>query len=200
MITREDVWRELELLPMWQLRVPVVSIPIQNIQNIQNIEVMATAIAEIPVVEVLPTTSENQTTSQNIAPIAFEMTLSQDKKWAFIYKLADRMDAASQSILLSNILQALYIDKPVKSQLQNLTENPLTEISTQVIVAMGEPAAQALLNSQDSIENLRGKVHTVAGSTVVATYDLAHLLAKPLDKANTWQDLCLVRNLVDALP
>ena len=186
MMTRDDMLRELELLPMWKLRAPVESTPIQKVEII---EVMATAIAAMPAAEASPTTSEN------IAPISFEMTLSQDKNWAFICKPADRMDTASQSILLSNILQALHIDKPVKSQVQNLAE-----IGAQVIVAMGESTAQTLLNSQDSIESLRGKLHTVADSTVVATYDLAHLLANQLDKASTWQDLCLARSAINVLP
>ena len=175
--TREDVLRELELLPVWRLRAPVES---ASIQKVEVTETIATANVETLSVEHPPAIREN------IAPILFEITLSHDKKWAFICKPADRIDATSQGMLLSNILQALHIDKPIKSQVQNLTE-----IGAQVIMAMGEATAQALLNSQDSIENLRGKLHTVADSTVVATYDLAHLLANPLDKANTWQDLCL---------
>ena len=186
MMTRDDMLRELELLPMWKLRAPVEATPIQKIEIAETI---VTANVENLPVEPSPTTSEN------IAPISFEMTLSQDKNWAFICKPADRMDTASQSMLFSNILQALHIDKPVKSQLQNLTE-----IGAQVIVAMGESAAQALLNSQDSIESLRGKLHTVADLTVVATYDLAHLLANPQDKASTWQDLCLARSAINVLP
>ena len=185
MMTREDVLRELDLLPVWKLRAPVEAM---RIQKVEIAETIATANVETLPVGASPAIGEN------IAPILFEMTLSQDKKWAFVCKPTYRIDAASQGMLLSNILQALHIDKPVKSQVQNLTE-----IGAQVIVAMGETTAQALLITQDSIENLRGKLHAVADSTVVATYDLAHLLANPLDKANTWQDLCLASAHIQSL-
>ena len=163
------------------------------IQKVEIAETIATANVEIFAVEASPAISEN------IAPLLFEITLSHDKKWAFIGRPADRTApnsevAASQNVLLSNILQALHIDKPIKSQLQNLTET-----GAQVIVALGEAVAQTLLNSQDSIENLRGKLHTIAGLSMVVTYDIDHLLANPLDKAKTWQDLCLARSAIAAL-
>ena len=185
MMTRDDMLRELELLPTWKLRAPVQATPIQKVEIAETI---ATANVEILAVEASPAISEN------IAPLLFELTLSHDKKWAFIGKPADRIDAASQNVLLSNILQALHIDKPIKSQVQNLTET-----GAQVIVALGEAVAQTLLNSQDSIENLRGKLHTIAGLSMVVTYDIDHLLANPLDKAKTWQDLCLARSAIAAL-
>jgi uracil-DNA glycosylase len=187
-MTREDALRELELLPVWKLRAPkeiLFALP-----TITETVIAAT-------IEAAPTAGED------LAATVFEMTLSQDKKWAFIYKPADRLDtrlqartgmSESSGMLLSNILQALHIDKPVKSQVQNLTE-----IRAQVIVVMGETVAQKLLNSQDSIENLRRKLHKVADSKVVVTDDLIHLLANPLDKARAWQDLCLARSAIESL-
>lgn len=181
-MTREDVLRELELLPVWKLRTPA---------EVSFVEPIIAEKTTTVVVETLPVASKT------IAPIVFEMTVSQDKKWAFISKPTDRMDTGLQAMLFSGILQALHIDKPVKSQLQNLTVKNLADIKAQVIVAMGEAAAQALLNSQDPIEKLRGKLHAKADSSIVVTYDLPHLLANPLDKAKTWQDLCLARSGID---
>ena len=140
MMRRDDMLRELELLPVWKLRAPVKTPLLEPVIAEPNI----TAITEaLPAV------------SADLAPAIFEIMLSQDKNWAFIYKPADRTDIGLQGILLNNILQALHIDKPIQSTAQNLSE-----INAQLIVAMGESVAQTLLNSQNPIENLRGQGHS----------------------------------------
>ena len=65
---------------------------------------------------------------------------------------------------------------------------------------MGRFAAQSLLGTDASIASLRGRVHRieVAGRSVpvVVTYHPAYLLRNLEDKAKSWADLCLARDVV----
>jgi len=71
-------------------------------------------------------------------------------------------------------------------------------IEPQVIIALGAPAAQTLLNTKDSIGRLRGRFHDFypSGSALVgnpiplmATYHPAYLLRSPWEKRKAWEDL-----------
>jgi DNA polymerase len=72
-------------------------------------------------------------------------------------------------------------------------------VNPAVIVVMGRFAAQSLLGTDASIASLRGRWHriTVAGRQipVVVTYHPAYLLRNLADKAKSWADLCLAREV-----
>jgi len=66
------------------------------------------------------------------------------------------------------------------------------------ILALGRLAAQALLDSDGDLEQLRGVVHEFRCETgrripLVATYHPASLLSRPQYKAGAWRDLNLAR-------
>lgn len=67
------------------------------------------------------------------------------------------------------------------------------------ILALGRDVAQSLLNTDEPLHDLRGRVHDleVAGQRIalVASYHTGHLLNHPADKAAAWQDLQLLRSL-----
>lgn len=73
-----------------------------------------------------------------------------------------------------------------------------------LIVAMGRPAAQTLLQSEIKIAAMRGRVqHYVDGDLripVLVTYHPAYLLRNLNDKAKAWEDLCLARATMTAQP
>jgi uracil-DNA glycosylase len=71
-------------------------------------------------------------------------------------------------------------------------------VRPRIILAMGRFAVQSLLRTQDPIGRLRGKVHHYEGVPVVVTYHPAYLLRNPLDKARSWEDLCLAASVMDA--
>ena len=66
-------------------------------------------------------------------------------------------------------------------------------IQPKLILALGRLAAQSLLDTDEAIGSLRGRVHTFQGVPLVATYHPAYLLRKPTEKARAWEDLCLAR-------
>jgi uracil-DNA glycosylase family 4 len=66
-------------------------------------------------------------------------------------------------------------------------------------VVMGRFAAQSLLGTDASIASLRGRVHTIDVDgrkvPVIVTYHPAYLLRNLADKAKSWSDLCLARQV-----
>jgi len=74
----------------------------------------------------------------------------------------------------------------------------LDRIRPRVILAMGNTAAETLLNTKQSLGSLRGRVHQVRGMPVVVTYHPAALLRNPHWKKPTWDDVRIARQLLDA--
>ncbi len=174
-MTREDVLRELELLPVWRLRAPKAS-PVEftqkPVETQKNTEVKVAEIIEKP--QLSPVTEKS-----------VYLLVSDDKKWAFVLPEALTGEA---EVLFNNILLALHINKTHTETLAHLT-------NTKVIVAMGEQAAQQLLNSTESIESLRGKAHVVENVPLVVTYHPNDLLQHLANKAKMWDDLCIAKPL-----
>jgi len=74
-------------------------------------------------------------------------------------------------------------------------------LKPEVIVALGAPAAQTLLNSAESIGRLRGRFHNFYTSgtpltgepiPLMPTYHPAYLLRSPGEKRKAWEDLMKV--------
>ena len=70
-------------------------------------------------------------------------------------------------------------------------------IQPRVLLAVGKFAAQWLSGAEQSIGRLRGRVHEYRGIPVVATYHPAYLLRSPHATRKTWQDLQLMRQVMD---
>jgi len=74
----------------------------------------------------------------------------------------------------------------------------LRTINPEVIIALGSPAAQTLLNTREGISRLRGRWHDfhLSGSPLVGeptplmpTFHPAYLLRSPGEKSKAWEDL-----------
>ena len=72
-------------------------------------------------------------------------------------------------------------------------------IKPRLIVALGRPAAQALLNQEVKISAARGRTFRYGDIPVVVTYHPAYLLRNQPDKAKAWEDLCFARKTMRAL-
>jgi DNA polymerase len=72
-------------------------------------------------------------------------------------------------------------------------ERQIELIQPKLIVALGRPAAQTLLQSDVKIAAARGKLHDYRGVPLIVTYHPAYLLRTLLDKAKAWEDLCFMR-------
>lgn len=68
----------------------------------------------------------------------------------------------------------------------------LDAIKPEVIVALGKFAAQTLLETEEKISDLRGRLHDYRGFKFVPTFHPAYLLRNPPAKREAWEDLQLV--------
>ena len=169
-MTREDVLRELELLPVWELRVPIVS-PVEIVQKITEVQ---------------------KTAEATVAETSYYVVVSDDKKWAFVLSQAL---TGTAKILFNNILLALQLNKTHTETVINLAGLLVSLADVKVIVAMGATASQQLLSSSESLEQLRGKVHVFESAPLVVTYHPDDLLQQLANKANMWDDLCIAKPL-----
>ncbi len=72
-------------------------------------------------------------------------------------------------------------------------ERQIALLQPRLIVALGRPAAQSLLQKELKIVAARGQLHTAFDVPVIVSYHPAYLLRTPTDKALAWEDLCLAR-------
>jgi len=68
----------------------------------------------------------------------------------------------------------------------------IATIAPRIIVALGRPAANQLLEVDAPISALRGQFHDRHGAKVMPTFHPAYLLREPDKKRETWSDLKLV--------
>lgn len=72
-------------------------------------------------------------------------------------------------------------------------------LQPKLIVALGKVAAQNLLECEDSISSLRGKLHHFSGIPLIVTYHPAYLLRALPEKAKAWKDLCFALATMQSL-
>lgn len=203
-MTREDMMRELELLPVWRLRAPSPeAVPLADVdQNItqQNIDLKASPqphLLEMTVEALLAIPEEANTT---LTPVAVEQKFthiwSEDGDYLFLLPNVEM--TADELKLFTNICKALQIKtKPAETSTDILAS--ISEMPAKLLLVMGETIAQVVLQSDESIDQLRGRSNQLLDVALVATYGLPHLLHHPEDKAKVWRDLCMGLQIVKDL-
>ena len=69
-------------------------------------------------------------------------------------------------------------------------------INPAVILCVGRIAAQRLLEREEPLARLRGRVHRLGRTPVVVTYHPAYLLRSPTEKRKSWEDLKLAMGVL----
>jgi uracil-DNA glycosylase family 4 len=82
-------------------------------------------------------------------------------------------------------------------QCSGFLQGQIDAIAPRALVAVGKFAAQALLQTEESIGRLRGQVHSYRGMPLVVTYHPAYLLRSPQATRTAWQDFQLLRQVLD---
>src|SRR5688500_12421337 len=82
-------------------------------------------------------------------------------------------------------------------QCSNFLLGQIDAIKPRALLAVGKFAAQALLQSEESIGRLRGRVHTYRGTPLIVTYHPAYLLRSPQASRLAWQDFQRLRQVLD---
>jgi DNA polymerase len=223
-LTREDMLRELELLPVWRLN-STVEITRQAKQErapseapvAQEIEPVVEAVAEIK--EELPQALETQEVKAQAPEIQasalpdianmdwaeLKQTVvgagDQNADWVFVGDVPTDGDAG---VLLDKMLIAIQLQRGKNVYLTQLSQpdyfkRQIALIQPKLIVTFGEKVAQRLLSSNDSLDILRGTVHKYQGISVIASYAPSHLLEHTQDKSKAWADLCFARDTIQGM-
>jgi uracil-DNA glycosylase len=99
-----------------------------------------------------------------------------------------------EEVFITNILKCRPPNNrdPKAEEVESCKEYLLHQqrlIQPKIILAVGRIAAQTLLNTNEPISRLRGKVHTFNNTPVVVVYHPAYLLRSLSEKRKAWQDL-----------
>jgi len=210
MMTREDVLRELELLPVWRLRTPLPSQlempPIASMQIAPEAFTIEEAEPAMAQLDIAPIEAPNNLAVLPIAeleelglvavelkeaePQRFTYMTSEDDCWLFV--LPDNILSADEAHLLHNIFMAMRIKtKPTEHTESAANIVDIIKVNPpMIVIVMGEATAQSILQSTEILANLRGTLQQFEGVALVATYDVGHLLQNLADKAKAWHDLC----------
>jgi DNA polymerase len=78
-------------------------------------------------------------------------------------------------------------------------ERQIALLQPKLIVALGRPAAQTLLQAEVKVGESRGRLFDFRGIPLIVTYHPAYLLRSLPDKAKAWEDLCFMRRTMRQL-
>ncbi len=196
---REELLRELELLPVWRLRTPLAdstlpaielpSVPeafteklIEQTAPVSPESMIAEAVTELMVESEPAPVGEipENTQAEPAAPVI-------QSPWLLLSPQTD--DAAQQ--LLENIVRALKLSpeelhvyhQPVK----------VAQVQSRFAILFGLEAANTFLGTNHTdLASIRGQMLTHAEMRYVITHHPDAMLANPLLKKEVWHDLCLL--------
>jgi len=219
-LTREDMLRELELLPAWRLRDAGEAACAMTAPAAQAASpVSSMGWDELKqAVAVCEACSLAQTRTRTVFGVGDE-----NAEWLFVGEAPgaeeDRRGepfVGQAGQLLDNMLAAIQLKRGDNVYIANVLKcrppqnrdphgeevvkcDPFLKrqvelIQPKLIVALGKFAAQSLLETDASIAALRGKLHRYNGVPVIVTYHPAYLLRNMPDKAKAWEDLCFARS------
>ena len=210
-LTREDMLRELELLPAWRLNAPLPKAELTQAapmpETATSIETVPEPIIQEPQTEQSQVEKTPDVANMDLATLNQYVMGSGDAKadWLFIADAPSPDDlqaghpfAGQAGQLLDKMLIAIHLQRSKNVFLTYLSQaeylnRQIQLIQPKLIFAFGEIAAQTLTQSKVSLDELRGKVHDYQGVALVVSYSPAHLMIHTQDKAKAWADLCLAK-------
>lgn len=206
-LSREDMLRELELLPVWRARLPAPAnlSPVTIAEPVVTLETATAATAApvpVPVVETVPEVLniEASLAERLQVPLGASPELSEPNlpeaaaeplvQTPWLLYCPHASDAPSQQ-LLQNIWRALQLPLEEVSLYQQPLQ--LTQVNTRFCVLFGlEQANQFLATNHAKIAAVRGQILTYGDMLVVITHHPQAMLENSLLKREVWQDVCLL--------
>lgn len=205
---REDVLRELELLPVWRLRTPVAghipaaeltgtSLPVSEaapeiVAETAAALLITEAVTEpvitpiiAPVIESAPAPLPDVTDYPPLETISAPLV---ESPW---FLLCPQVADSSAQQLLENIVRALKLP----AEELHIAQQPLNvaQVSSRFAILFGLDAANAFLGTNHTdLASIRGRLLTHAEVRYVVTHHPQAMLEQPLLKKEAWHDLCLL--------
>lgn len=116
--------------------------------------------------------------------------------------ILEAIDVPRETVYITNIVKCRPPQnrKPLPDEIASCLPylyRQLELIRPKVLLTLGGTAGEAMLGVRKSLGELRGKVHSFNGIPLVVTYHPAALLRNPNWKKPTWDDVRIVRQLLD---
>jgi DNA polymerase len=116
-------------------------------------------------------------------------------------KIIEAIDLKREDVYIANVIKCRPPQNRNPEQDEVDTCEPflfqqIDIIKPKVIVALGTFAARAMLRTLDPISRLRGAIYTCRGAKLIATFHPAYLLRNPASKRDVWEDMKVVRRLL----
>jgi uracil-DNA glycosylase len=117
-------------------------------------------------------------------------------------KIIEAIDLARDDVYIANVIkcrppQNRNPDPDEVATCEPFLFRQIDVIKPKVIVALGKFAAQTLLRTEDPISKLRGRVFAYRGAKLIPTFHPAYLLRNPSAKREVWEDMKLVKKLLE---
>jgi DNA polymerase len=118
-------------------------------------------------------------------------------------KIIEAIDLKRDDVYIANVIKC----RPPQNRNPELDEIETCEpflfrqidvIKPKVIVSLGKFAAHTLLRSEEPISRLRGRIFEYRGAKLVPTFHPAYLLRNPSSKREVWEDMKLVKKLLNS--
>jgi uracil-DNA glycosylase len=118
-------------------------------------------------------------------------------------KIIEAIDLKREEVYIANVLKCRPPNNrnPEPDEVascQPFLKRQIEAVRPKVIVALGSFAAKTLLQTEEAISKLRGRVYKYGDAQLVATYHPAYLLRSPDRKRDTWEDMKKVRALLNS--
>jgi uracil-DNA glycosylase len=214
-LVREDMLRELELLPVWRLRAPaevntvsdtvalapvtpISEPPSEKVADVLPEIVIATPVIAEPVITEAFISEPGIPYAEEVAspPLAATEVQPQEvispplieSPWLVLCPQAG--DAAAQQ-LLKNIVQALKL--PPEALHVSDQDLKVTQVQGRFCILFGLQAANTFLGTNHAeITSIRGQLLKHADLSYVVTHHPHAMLEDPLLKKQVWHDVCLL--------
>jgi len=117
-------------------------------------------------------------------------------------KIIGAIDLSRDDVYISNVVKC----RPPRNRdpepeeveaCRPFLDRQVDAIRPKVICALGRVAALNLLRTDEGITRIRGRIYPYRGAKLVPTFHPAYLLRNPEKKRECWQDMKLIRRLLD---
>lgn len=109
------------------------------------------------------------------------------------------INLAREDVFIANVLKCRPPNNrdPLPEEVKTCTpylEQQIAHVQPKLLVALGRVSAHYLLQTKQSLESMRNKIHTFGENKtpLIVTYHPAYLLRNPADKKKSYQDLLFI--------
>lgn len=119
-------------------------------------------------------------------------------------RIIEAMDMRREDVYICNVVKCRPPDNrtPEADEIEACRPFLLRQIASvkpKVICALGAVGAQVLLETNEPIGKLRGRLLDLGGVKMMATYHPAYLLRNPIEKRKVWEDVRIIRDYLRSL-